>query len=64
MSKKYRYSIWCCAEGNTTGTIDLTKKEASIVAYALNQSNWNLIEDEPYSGYCGIDVDNPQEISE
>ena len=62
--KKYRYSIGCSAEGNTYGTIDLTKKEAEIVAYALNQNNWNILCEESFSGNCWIDIDNPKEICE
>ena len=37
--KKYRYNICYSAEGITAGTIDLTKKEAEIVDYALNINN-------------------------
>ena len=61
-AKKYRYYICQSAEGETTGTIDLTKKEAAIVAYALDISNWNNLETEAWSGSCFIDVDNPMEI--
>ena len=61
-AKKYRYHISKSAEGMTSGTIDLTKKEAAIVAYALNTSNWNNLEEEEWSGSCWIDVDNPMEI--
>ncbi len=64
MAKKYRYNIGISAEGVTSGTIDLTKKEADIVAYALNTSNWNNLEEEPWSGVCWIDVENPMEIEE
>lgn len=64
MEKKYRYTICCCAEGDTCGTIDLTTREAAIVAYAMNKDNWNIILDEPYSGNCWIDVDHPQEIED
>lgn len=61
-AKKYRYYICKSAEGITSGTIDLTKKEASIVAYALNTSNWNNLEEDDWSGSCYIDIDNPMEI--
>ena len=64
MAKKYRYTISCSAEGVTYGTIDLTKKEAAIVARALDQDNWNDVVRESYSGYCYIDIDNPQEIKD
>lgn len=60
--KKYRYNICYSAEGTTSGTINLTKKEASIVAHALNTSNWDNLEVESWSGSCWIDIDNPMEI--
>ena len=40
MAKKYRYNVGLSTEQNFTGTIDLTKKEAEIVAYATNTKNW------------------------
>ena len=49
MEKKYRYNIGHSGEGYTFGTIDLTKKEAAIVAYAMDKDNWSIILDEPYS---------------
>lgn len=64
MEKKYRYNIGCSAEGYTCGTIDLTKEEAAIVAYAMNKDNWRITLDEPYSGDCWIDADHPQEIED
>ena len=63
-AKKYRYNIMQSAEGITTGTIDLTKKEAAIVAYALDTSNWNNLIENSWSGSCWIDIDNPMEIRE
>ena len=60
--KKYRYNIYKSAEGTTSGTIDLTKKEAAIIAYALDTSNWNNVEEESWSGSCWIDIDNPMKI--
>lgn len=60
--KKYRYYIYRSAEGMTSGTIDLTKKEAAIVAYALDTSNWGNLDEESWSGSCYIDVENPMEI--
>ena len=62
--KKYRYNICYSAEGVTTGTIDLTKKEAAIVAYALNTSNWNNLDAESWSGSCFIDIEHPYEIKD
>ena len=64
MEKKYRYDIGCSGEGHTCGTIDLTEREAAIVAYAMNRDNWHIILDEPFSGDCWIDVDHPQEIED
>lgn len=40
MAKKYRYNVGLSTEQNFTGTVDLTKKEAEIVAYATNTKNW------------------------
>ena len=62
--QKYRYLIAQSAEGTTVGTIDLTKKEAAIVAYALDRQNWNILDSEPWSGFCMIDILNPKEIPE
>ena len=64
MAKKYRYDIGHFAEGLCHGTIDLTKKEAAIVAYALDESNWASCSDEGWSGSFWIDTDNPTEIPE
>ena len=64
MEKKYRYNIGHSGEGYTCGTIDLTKREAAIVAYAMNRDNWHITLDEHFSGDCWIDVDHPQEIED
>ena len=64
MEKKYRYNIGLSGEGYACGTIDLTKEEATIVAYAMNKDNWHITFDEPFSGNCWIDVDHPQEIED
>lgn len=62
-AKKYRYEIGYSAEGSTYGYVDLTKKEAAIVAYALNEMNWKNVHEESWSGSgTWIDVDNPMEI--
>lgn len=61
MAKKYRYNTFY---PYTFGTIDLTKKEAAVVAYAMIQDNWRITLDEPYSGDCWIDADHPQEIED
>lgn len=63
-AKKYRYMVSNSAEGTTYGYIELTKKEAAIVAYATSESNWKDVESESWSGSFWIDVDNPQEIPE
>lgn len=39
-------------------------KEAAIVAYALDTSNWNNLSEGSWSGSCWIDIDNPIEINE
>lgn len=64
MAKKYRYNVSLSAEEDFTGTIDLTKREAEIVAYATNTNNWK---NRCGGGYCGsfwIDIDNPIEIED
>ena len=61
MAKKYRYNIFY---PYTFGTIDLTKKEAAIVAYAMDKDNWSIILDEPYSRSCWIDIDHPHETED
>lgn len=62
MAKKYRYRVSNEAEGISCGYIDLTKKEAEIVAYATNVNNWKNAYDEGYSGYFCIDIEHPMEI--
>lgn len=64
MEMKYRYNVALSAEDECTGTIDLTKKEAEIVAYATDQYNWM---NRDGGGYCGnfwIDIDHPMEIKD
>lgn len=64
MAKKYRYNVSLLAEDVCDGTIELTKKEAEIVAYATNVNNW---ENKDGGGFCGsfwIDIDNPMEIKD
>lgn len=62
MAKKYRYRVENSAEGISYGYVDLTKKEAEIVAYATNEANWKNAHDDGYSGYFIIDIDHPMEI--
>lgn len=38
--KKYRYNVYLMAEEYSSGYVELTKKEAEIVKYATNTSNW------------------------
>ena len=60
--KKYRYRVGLMAEGSTTGTVVLTKKQAQAVYYASDTRNWDNLEEESYSGGFGIDIDNPEEV--
>lgn len=62
MAKKYRYNVGLSAEGDFTGTVELTKKEAEIVAFATNTNNWKNAYGGGWCGSFWIDVDNPQEI--
>lgn len=60
--EKYRYNVRLSAEGNLTGTIDLTKKEAEIVAYATNPENWKNAFYGEYYGSFEIDINHPIKI--
>lgn len=60
--KKYRYRVGLHAEGKRTGYLDLTEKEARLVAYATNPENWISSFYGEYYGEFRIDLDNPMEI--
>lgn len=62
MAKKYRYQVCLSAEEECIGFVDLTKKEAEIVAYATSIGNWKNVFGGGYCGYFEIDVNNPMEI--
>ena len=62
MDKKYKYNVCLSADGEKSGTVLLTKKEAEVVAYATNPSNWQDVYDEGWSGQFWIDIDNPVEV--
>lgn len=64
MAKKYRYNVCLSAEEDLCGTIDLTKEEAAIVAYATSVDNWANQHGGGYCGYFSIAVDNPMEIED
>lgn len=59
MAKKYYYRIIKAGEGTSSGFVLLTKKEAEIVDYALNDNNWVRATYESWSGNAKIDLDNP-----
>lgn len=62
LKKKYRYNVKLSAEGTLSGTVDLTKEEAEIVAYATNPENWKNAFYGEYYGCFEIDIDHPMEI--
>ena len=64
LKKKYRYKVRLSAEGIRSGTIDLTEKEAKIVAYATNPENWKNNFGGEYSGEFEIDIEHPMEIKD
>ena len=64
MAKKYRYNVGLSAEEDFTGSIDLTKKEAEIVAFATNTDNWRNVSGGGWCGNFWIDTENPEEITE
>lgn len=59
--KKYRYHVYQSAEGDTTGTVLLTKAQAEAVYFATDTNNWDNLNVESYSGDFGIYVDSPEE---
>lgn len=63
-NKKYKYLISKSAEGILTGYIKLTPDEAKVVAYALDEENWEIETNEHYHGDACIDICNPIEIEE
>lgn len=60
--KKYKYRVCLSAEDYSDGYVELTKREAEIVAYAIDTRNWKDSNINPYSGDFEIDLDNPEEI--
>ena len=54
--QKYWYKVGLYAEGQTTGWVRLTEKQAEIIAFTSNSNNWILVDDESYSGSFGIDL--------
>lgn len=62
--KKYRYNVSLSAEGRRSGTVDLTKEEAEIVAYATNPKNWKNAFYGEYYGEFKIDIEHPMEIKD
>ena len=64
MTKKYRYNVGLSAEEESTGTVDLTKEQAKVVAYATNSDNWDNTEFGTYTGAFWIDIENPMEIEQ
>lgn len=64
MKKKYRYNVSLTAEGCLSGTVDLTKREAEIVAYATNPKNWKNTFYGEYYGEFKIDIKHPMEIKD
>ena len=62
--KKYRYNVGLFAEETQTGTVDLTERDASIVAYATEPNNWNSCDGGGFCGSFWIDKDNPIEIED
>ena len=62
LEKKYKYPVSLSAEDYSCGYVELTKREAEIVAYATSTINWKDADLNPYSGYFCIGLDNPIEI--
>lgn len=62
--KKYKYPVSLLADDYSCGYVELTKREAEIVAYATSTINWKDADLNPYSGYFCIDLYNPEEIGD
>ena len=62
LEKKYKYPVSLSAEDWSDGYVELTKREAEIVAFATDTRNWKDANLNPYSGYFVINLDNPEEI--
>ncbi len=62
--KKYKYNVSLSADDETSGYIELTKKEAEIVSYATCEDNWKNAKLNPYSGSFYIDLNHPEEVEE
>lgn len=60
--KKYKYLVSLSADDWSDGYVELTKREAEIVAFATDTRNWKDANLNPYSGYFVINLDNPEEI--
>ena len=61
---KFYWNVCQAAEGNTTGYVKLTKKEAEIVSFVTDWDNWKNLNDEPWSGSFSIDLSNPIPVDE
>lgn len=62
MVEKYKYKVELIADGETVGYVELTPEQAALVAYVTNTNNWEIIEQEEYSGRFDIDFKNPLKI--
>ena len=62
--KKYRYNVTCSGEDDNEGVIELTEREALIVAYATNGNNWKHRHYSVYGGVFKIDIEHPKPIKE
>lgn len=62
LEKKYKYPVSLSADDYSCGYVELTKREAEIVAYAVDTRNWKNAELNLYSGCFCIDLDNPEEV--
>lgn len=62
--QRYKYKVMNVAEGDATGYVLLTKRDAALVAYVTNQENWSALDDDGYSGTFKIDVENPISVDE
>ena len=58
IEKKW-YSVSLVAEDFTEGYVQLTERDAKLVAWATSPVNWRAVEQRPWSGMFLIDIEHP-----
>lgn len=67
MNKKYLCHLCLSAEGDTTGTMMLTKEEYEIIKCVADTNNWDNLKRDSWNGMLGItceELDDKVEVWE